>query len=718
MKAGSLAVLSLSLLLGFSLAASAAEPDFPDRPGTIVHALSLPIGSAVYLDAVYVDSISGDYFVIREFWNPKRTLVVSMISPPALTLNQLVDVEGVTGRLSDGSPAVLNPHVYGYLDENGNLDADPFLMKMPDEPMPWPWGKVDMTTISVGEGLMAGMESTELLTFIEGTIGWAKQQDNTVTIDLTGKEVTAGTNQFDGCIYAEETDRSSGIKVATTGSFEPGDIVDITGGTMSESDGELYIAGATVQASGVADPPIKPMFMINRNLGGESFGYQEGMLQGFGPNNIGLLVRCCGAVKAVYPTEKCFYIDDGSALYDQTHTGITGIKVSWDDQATGADEIVPPEVGSMVIVKGISTTEKPGDACIPILRPRDQGDIGEYPDETPPNPGVASSPPYTSTTSITVEYRGASDGPSGINHVELWYKKGATGGWLNSGLTSEGGSGSFEFDLEDGEGIYYFDLVAEDNAGNRSAEPAAGSDGDCSTIYDDDLSPSGRAFLYTEYLYPGGPVVRTTAHDETGSKVRSIAYSYGEEGELTARTGSSEQVAYTYDSLYRLKSLADGKSQTTQYRYDEVGNLVKVDYPGGDTVEFGDFDTSGNLLESYYDPNGNVTQRVDGNGVVTKYHYDDPENLLTKIEYPATPEQNVDLSYDSVYGQLTGMEDSTGQTSYMIIWTCRSPLLQRTRVSQQSRSATPTLTTAACTKFRRPPATSPIHMMEPDGLPV
>lgn len=141
MKAGSLAVLSLSLLLGFSLAASAAEPDFPDRPGTIVHALSLPIGSAVYLDAVYVDSISGDYFVIREWWNPKRTLVVSMISPPALTLNQLVDVQGVTGRLSDGSPAVLNPHVYGYLDENGNLDADPFLMKMPDEPMPWPWEK-------------------------------------------------------------------------------------------------------------------------------------------------------------------------------------------------------------------------------------------------------------------------------------------------------------------------------------------------------------------------------------------------------------------------------------------------------------------------------------------------------------------------------------------------------------------------------------------------
>jgi len=92
------------LLVVFLVTAFASATELMDRPGTIVHALSLPIGSAVYLDAVYVDSISGDYFVIREFWNPKRTLVVSMISPPALTLNQLVDVEGVTGRLSDGSP--------------------------------------------------------------------------------------------------------------------------------------------------------------------------------------------------------------------------------------------------------------------------------------------------------------------------------------------------------------------------------------------------------------------------------------------------------------------------------------------------------------------------------------------------------------------------------------------------------------------------------------
>jgi hypothetical protein len=634
------AVLLLSLLLiGFSLPVSATAPDFMDRPGTVVHALSLPIGSSVYLDAVYVGAIAEDHFTVYEWWNKERTIAVYMTPPPALTTDELVDVQGTTSQLACGGVTILNPIVYGYLDKNGNLFPNPWVIKMPDKPADWPWGKVDMSTIQAGESLMAGMETMELDAPIEGTIGWAKQQDNTVTIDLTGKEVVAGSDQFDGCIYIEEADRSSGIKVATTGSFEVGDIVDVSGGTMATSNGEYYIAGATVtDTEGNADPLLGPVFMINRNLGGEDFGYQEGMLQGFGPNTIGLLVRCCGAVKAVYPTEKCFYIDDGSALYDQTHTGITGIKVSWDDQATGAEEIVPPEVGSMVIIRGISTTEKPGDACIPILRPRDQGDIGEYPDETPPNPGVASSPPYTSTTSITVEYRGASDGPSGIDHVELWYKKGATGGWLDSGLTSEGRSGYFEFDLEDGEGIYYFDLVAEDNAGNRSDEPAAGSDGDCSTIYDEDLAPSGRAFLYTEYLYPGGPVVRTSMHDESGLKVRAVARTYGQAGELLSLSGSTDNTTYSYDPLYRVTGITDGRGKTTTYVYDDdgdpntedpkIGALTRVVYPGEEVVSFPE-----------HDPEGRVLKRVDLGGTrTTTYQYFDPDGLLTEIAYPTRTE--------------------------------------------------------------------------------
>jgi len=104
-------------------------------------------------------------------------------------------------------------------------------------------------------------------------------------------------------------------------------------------------------------------------------------------------------------------------------------------------------------------------------------------DPNAPHPGTASSPQYARATPIVVTYSGAFDvGPSGLKKVELWYKKGAGGAWTNSGLTQTGGSGSFNFLGVSGDALYYFDLVAEDNAANRS--PDASGDGDCSTTYD------------------------------------------------------------------------------------------------------------------------------------------------------------------------------------------------------------------------------------------
>jgi len=104
-------------------------------------------------------------------------------------------------------------------------------------------------------------------------------------------------------------------------------------------------------------------------------------------------------------------------------------------------------------------------------------------DPNAPVAGTATSSQYAGTTPIVVNYSGASDvGPSGLKKVELWYKKGAGGTWTNSGLTQTVGSGSFNFSGVSGDDVYYFDLVAEDNASNRSADAAG--DGDCSTTYD------------------------------------------------------------------------------------------------------------------------------------------------------------------------------------------------------------------------------------------
>jgi hypothetical protein len=100
-------------------------------------------------------------------------------------------------------------------------------------------------------------------------------------------------------------------------------------------------------------------------------------------------------------------------------------------------------------------------------------------DSTPPLPGTAVAPPYANAP-FAVTYSGASDSCS-LAKVELWYRKGDNGTWMNSGQLQPGTSGSFTFTAA-GDDTYYFDLVAEDLAGNRSAAVSGAGDG--STVYD------------------------------------------------------------------------------------------------------------------------------------------------------------------------------------------------------------------------------------------
>jgi RHS repeat-associated protein len=163
---------------------------------------------------------------------------------------------------------------------------------------------------------------------------------------------------------------------------------------------------------------------------------------------------------------------------------------------------------------------------------------------------------------------------------------------------------------------------------------------------------AGRARRLNSYLYPGGPLTSVTAYDEAGAQVRQVSYAYGKEGEPLAVSGAAEPVTYAYDSLYRLKTLKDGGNNTTTYSYDGAGNLSSVQMPGGDTTQF-----------PSYDAEGNVLRRVDGNGAVTDYVYDDSENNLTDIQYPATPSLNVHFGYDAL-GRRSAVTDSTGSHAY------------------------------------------------------
>lgn len=94
-----------------------------------------------------------------------------------------------------------------------------------------------------------------------------------------------------------------------------------------------------------------------------------------------------------------------------------------------------------------------------------------------PVPGTASPPATAAAAPIVVPFGGATDASSGIAFVELWSRFGdGSTPWTHTGLSVSSASGSFDF-APPGEppanhGIYHFDLVAQDNAGNRSTEPS------------------------------------------------------------------------------------------------------------------------------------------------------------------------------------------------------------------------------------------------------
>ena len=165
-----------------------------------------------------------------------------------------------------------------------------------------------------------------------------------------------------------------------------------------------------------------------------------------------------------------------------------------------------------------------------------------------------------------------------------------------------------------------------------------------------------------------GPAVATTVYDEGNvGAIRQVISTYGTEGELKQVTGSTEPVSYTYDALYRLKTLTDGGGHTTSYFYNPAGYPAQIVYPGAqatppvsplaagsrDTVSFPTYDGAGNLLS-----------RVDGNNVTTSYVYNDPESLLTDVQYPAGTIGSVHVDYD-LYGRRSAMTDGTGSQSYI-----------------------------------------------------
>jgi RHS repeat-associated protein len=247
---------------------------------------------------------------------------------------------------------------------------------------------------------------------------------------------------------------------------------------------------------------------------------------------------------------------------------------------------------------------------------------------------TVTTPGNNAATSITTTYNYTTDG---------LYSQGAALGQPILVTNNLGKSSHFRYDARGNR------TVAIDPLGNETDTALNLANQTTVIIYPlTGQSGSGHASTQFVYQYVGGPTSAVRAYDESNVNIRTVNYGYGPEGEILTRTGSAEPVTVTYDAAYRLKSLADGKSQTTQYAFNTAGYLNLITYPKGDTLQF-----------TAYDNVGNVTQRTDGRGIITNYTFGDADGLLTAIAYPAYGSQNVSFSYDS-YRRRSTMADSTG----------------------------------------------------------
>jgi RHS repeat-associated protein len=162
---------------------------------------------------------------------------------------------------------------------------------------------------------------------------------------------------------------------------------------------------------------------------------------------------------------------------------------------------------------------------------------------------------------------------------------------------------------------------------------------------------SGHATEVLSYFSVGGPLSHVSIYDESGTLMRDVAFANDQEGVRLASTANGVTTSEKRDALYRTVEVKDGAGNSAKYIYDAVGNVAGIMHPGAagtsgaDTWQF-----------PSYDNNGNVLTRIDGNGAVTHFSYNDPEDLLTSVSYPDAPSENVAYGYDQ-YGRMSTVTD-------------------------------------------------------------
>lgn len=180
---------------------------------------------------------------------------------------------------------------------------------------------------------------------------------------------TLVTGGYSGFCYIESFYRMCGIKV-TDPRFNSNctNMSAFISGTLgTDTNGERFINLKDYYLISLFEP-LAPFYMPNRAVGGGNFFYdksttagQAGITDGFGLNNIGLLVKTSG--KFTFVDEHTFTVDDGSnAVIKCTVPDSVTLDKSW----------------KFVSITGISSCEKDGETTNRLILTRNQNDIQGY----------------------------------------------------------------------------------------------------------------------------------------------------------------------------------------------------------------------------------------------------------------------------------------------------------------------------------------------------
>lgn len=299
---------------------------------------------------------------------PYATAPVVMLQLPSLPLTGLVAI-GATATDDEGIAKV-----DFYLDGNlvGTSTNSPYSVQVDSTLYSVGKHKIEARATDAGPVATEGSTSatidiTNPVSMLHAISEAFPSPDGQVVLTVP-KIVTAGTAEMGGKeFYIEESNRSCGIRVASTVAVREGDMV-VVSGPLATTSGERSVEANDVQIQPDPGTPLSPIGMVINMVGGADIcANTKGITGGWGPRNIGLLVKTCG--KTTYiggENEDFFYVDDGSGLKDGS--GHIGVKIRCRD-------LVKPALGVNVLITGISSCEDIGVRIIPTIKVRRQSDV-------------------------------------------------------------------------------------------------------------------------------------------------------------------------------------------------------------------------------------------------------------------------------------------------------------------------------------------------------